>query len=67
MGWAFWRTEAEPAADTSAGASTSTPTTPALGKFERTLLDEEKVQQAQFPTADDVPTCMRLLCVCVDF
>jgi hypothetical protein len=60
MRWAFWRSADEP------GPSTPTPVeevkeVPTLSRFERTLLDEEKVQAPQYPDFKDVPTCMTLL------
>ncbi|BEI85835.1 hypothetical protein CcaverHIS002_0601220 [Cutaneotrichosporon cavernicola] len=59
MRWAFWRSADEP------GPSTPTPIeevmeVPTLTRFERTLVDEEKVQAPQYPTFQDVPTCMTL-------
>ncbi|OWZ75658.1 hypothetical protein C365_06228 [Cryptococcus neoformans Bt85] len=42
---------------------TETPThhVPQVDRFETTLKDELKLQELQYPTADDVPGCMRLL------
>lgn len=44
---------------------TETPThhVPQVDRFETTLKDELKLQELQYPTADDVPGCMRLLYV----
>lgn len=36
---------------------------PQVDRFENTLKDELKLQELQYPTADDVPGCMRLLYV----
>lgn len=67
MRWDFWRSDDAP------GPSTPTPTptpaqalvdehkVPTMTRFERTLIDEEKVQAAQYTEFKDVPSCMTLL------
>ncbi|TYJ59088.1 hypothetical protein B9479_000077 [Cryptococcus floricola] len=53
-----------------AGPSTPTPaftpaasaaTAPVVNRFEHMLADETSIQEAQYPTYDEVPGCMRLL------
>lgn len=60
MRWAFWRSGSD-----EAGPSTPpvepVKEAPKLTRFEATLIDEEKVQAAQYPTFKEVPTCMTLL------
>ncbi|WWC72938.1 uncharacterized protein I206_106902 [Kwoniella pini CBS 10737] len=38
-----------------------TPPAPKVNRFENILNDEEKYQEKQYPTVDEVPGCMRLL------
>ncbi|WVQ74451.1 hypothetical protein IAR50_004052 [Cryptococcus sp. DSM 104548] len=47
-----------------AGPSTPAPATtqaPVVNRFEHMLADETSIQEAQYPTYDEVPGCMRLL------
>ncbi|WWD21172.1 hypothetical protein CI109_105656 [Kwoniella shandongensis] len=71
----FGSTAEQPAASSSSSSSStassstsSTPTPvevptppPSVNRFESVLHDEEKYQELQYPTFEDVPGCMRLL------
>jgi hypothetical protein len=52
--------EHAPSSSTSHTSSTSHPV-PTLNRYETTLRDEERYQDAQYPTFKDLPGCMQLL------